>query len=687
MATITGPGYSFISNDLHHPGVESVVLSVSDRPLVVEYKKHAPSVQKTANRLQNATLTKQAKENEFSNKAPSERKLRRRFPITRLRNSLSSDAIKVLFARSATVRLDNGNPLGSRDSSASSISSCSLSPNCESNIPLLQAVRSKSVQRFRLSDGRSAKSKAFCHSEGCNEPSSLRRSSCISSKAKHVWAILERTFGTSSRLPKSKSVGSLRTMPLPMETFDEKGSGSHANYLTNQSLRKSAKLHTTQDHSSFANFTGCLRKCAHQSVEQIPLQEGTHPIMPVSNAVRQTFSSRVAVPSQLPLTNKFLTQDSHCPTCTSLLAELQNPSVNYGTAKCMGLKEEKPLHPLLHSADGTFMSNHLSASLSPKANQMQNEPVHLVCPNNSLPEVREVTLVRRNVGHRFGMRIESLGCGIYVTTVLRNSPASTAGLKVGDELLAIDGEPVSHMSTLGATERVRSSASEVLRITYRPRTPVTCIREVAVKKVDGRVGIRLKRRKEGLFVDVVLPCSAASNAGIREGDELIRVNNQPMNGWSQDAASQLLRDFPNGENMILYIRQIHPFSNCHETNHPMNNFHYKEHGIPNRTTSLEILRETDERTPNHQVATKTGNHLVNRRYPSRNACETSNLLDQCGYEPHSVFLRNASHHTQNEDPFREHQSPRSGHLQNGSFGMVNSLSDWAVRYRNNYENK
>ncbi|KER26451.1 PDZ/DHR/GLGF domain protein [Opisthorchis viverrini] len=353
----------------------------------------------------------------------------------------------------------------------------------------------------------------------------------------------------------------------------------------------------------------------------------------------------------------------------------------------MDKTDEKPLHPLHRSADGTCTSNHLSAPLQPKSNQTQNEPVYLVCPNNSLPEIREVTLVRRNVGHRFGMRIESLGCGIYVTTVLRNSPAATAGLKVGDELLTIDGEPVSHMSTHGATERVRSSASEVLRITYRPRTPVTCIREVAVKKIDGRVGIRLKRRKEGLFVDVVLPFSAASNAGIREGDELIRVNNQPINGWSQDAASQLLRDFPNGENMILYIRQIHPFSNCYEANHPMDSLHYKRHAIPNRTTSLEILRETDERTSNQQVSTKVPNELVERRYPSRNTWENNNLLHQCGCEPYSVFLRSVSHQAENEDPFKEHQSPRSRHLQNGPFGMVNSLSDWAVRYGTNNGSK
>ncbi|KAF5397227.1 hypothetical protein PHET_09182 [Paragonimus heterotremus] len=68
---------------------------------------------------------------------------------------------------------------------------------------------------------------------------------------------------------------------------------------------------------------------------------------------------------------------------------------------------------------------------------------------------------------------------------------------------------------------------------------------------------------QGLFVDVVLPCSAASQAGIKVGDELIRVNDQPMNGWTQDAASQFLRDLPDGEQMIICVRDLLPV-NCSE---------------------------------------------------------------------------------------------------------------------------
>ncbi|KAF8567347.1 hypothetical protein P879_07860, partial [Paragonimus westermani] len=95
-------------------------------------------------------------------------------------------------------------------------------------------------------------------------------------------------------------------------------------------------------------------------------------------------------------------------------------------------------------------------------------------------------------------------------------------------------------------------------------------REVSVQKIDGRVGIRLKSTNEGLFVDVVLPYSAASQAGIKVGDQLIRVNDQPMEGWTQDAASQFLRDLPDGEQMIICVRDLLPVNSCEVPTNTLN---------------------------------------------------------------------------------------------------------------------
>ncbi|KAF7258084.1 hypothetical protein EG68_04660 [Paragonimus skrjabini miyazakii] len=191
-------------------------------------------------------------------------------------------------------------------------------------------------------------------------------------------------------------------------------------------------------------------------------------------------------------------------------------------------------------------------------------PVYFVCKNNPLQETRELLIARREIGERYGMRVETTAQGVYLTTVIRGSPAAHAGLKVGNELLQLNGFPLGQLSAQTIMEMIRSTPQS-LRIVYRPRTMLPRVREVSVQKIDGRVGIRLKSTTEGLFVDVVLPCSAASQAGIKVGDELIRVNDQPMNGWTQDAASQFLRDLPDGEQMIICIRDLLPVTSSEGT--------------------------------------------------------------------------------------------------------------------------
>ncbi|CAH8605531.1 unnamed protein product [Heterobilharzia americana] len=174
-----------------------------------------------------------------------------------------------------------------------------------------------------------------------------------------------------------------------------------------------------------------------------------------------------------------------------------------------------------------------------------------------IQEVREITVTRPAVGQRFGMRIEKLEKGTFLTTVLPGSVASQAGLKIGDEILQLNGVSVQPISINTINQLIRSTQYH-LKIAYRPRTMLAKIRFIVVKKIDGRVGIRLKRIAQGLFVDVVLPNSAASDAGIKEGDELISVNNQNVTSWSQEDASKLLRELPDDDFVVLHLREILP---------------------------------------------------------------------------------------------------------------------------------
>ena len=105
--------------------------------------------------------------------------------------------------------------------------------------------------------------------------------------------------------------------------------------------------------------------------------------------------------------------------------------------------------------------------------------------------------------------------------VAADGPAAAAGLVVGDEIVAVDGQPVrnwidiSEKAALGASDtvalRVRSAAGEE--------------RTVALETEKASVGIRLLPGVEGMdlcWVASVYPNSGAEAAGLQPGDLLLR---------------------------------------------------------------------------------------------------------------------------------------------------------------------
>ncbi|KAF5398690.1 hypothetical protein PHET_07421 [Paragonimus heterotremus] len=62
---------------------------------------------------------------------------------------------------------------------------------------------------------------------------------------------------------------------------------------------------------------------------------------------------------------------------------------------------------------------------------------------------------------------EEARAAVYLTTVIRGSPAAHAGLKVGDELLQLNGFPLGQLSAQTIMEMIRSTPQS-LRIVYRP---------------------------------------------------------------------------------------------------------------------------------------------------------------------------------------------------------------------------
>lgn len=137
--------------------------------------------------------------------------------------------------------------------------------------------------------------------------------------------------------------------------------------------------------------------------------------------------------------------------------------------------------------------------------------------------------------------------GAVVTRVNQGSPADGAGLQTGDVLTSIDGKPVRGAQDLRNAEGLLPLGAKVKLAVRRDGTPRDVEATIeAVKlatldgaKVDKRLaGITLndlspEQKSQGLYgvaLSGVSPSSAAYQAGLRDGDVIVAIAQQRING-------------------------------------------------------------------------------------------------------------------------------------------------------------
>ncbi|CAL8088192.1 unnamed protein product [Calicophoron daubneyi] len=622
MTALAGVNYSFIANDLRSDGVEPVSVPLN-RPVLIpgqDIDNQSKSPQRYLRSKRDSfdfsrSLINPKEENSLFlrpiTRGPAERKLSHSVGKARLPTSISSDAIKTPceFPTDASSR----GYLSSRESSpCSSSSSVLLSPRAAQNVPLLRSGRSKSAQRTishradtRKSSETSQRDQIFkskipktrstfdfltC---AISRKSPFTSTNGISTKARRVWSVLERKLTGTRKVCQSKSVGNLQQLALLPPTnhkcstcFDEEqGDEDTTQKCTTHYVESECEMCSECQ----AYYKGLSLTCpTEHSHKTTPIRrefqsscQFSHPFHsdPINgeqaNLHRVTCrtcncsgTTTVQAGKQVEKTTCPLPCNGFRPTHLSASRRFKcihsgNKNETHNANEYASSSEAD--HPLADHATAplALMNNSALFRKDPEGHHHSVscpfQPVYILSSNYPVQEIREVTLIRTEFGQRFGMRIESVGGRIYLATVLRGSPAASAGLKVGDEILQINGHSVTQLSTCIITELIRSTPLR-LRIIYRPRTLFARLREVSLQKMNGRVGIRLGRHGEGLFVDVVLPKSPASMAGIKKGDELIKINDQIVNGWTQEAASQLMRDFPEAETLLLCLREVIPSS-------------------------------------------------------------------------------------------------------------------------------
>ncbi len=129
---------------------------------------------------------------------------------------------------------------------------------------------------------------------------------------------------------------------------------------------------------------------------------------------------------------------------------------------------------------------------------------------------------------------------VVIGYVEKNSYAEKAGLKPGDKIIAIDGEPVKNWKEFTIKIGMKAGKTVVLDV-LRNGKRISVTVKVPENISKDHLGISpIIPAKIG----TILPNSPAAKAGLQIGDEIIAINGKPIHSWFElvDALSQIKDD-------------------------------------------------------------------------------------------------------------------------------------------------
>ena len=137
----------------------------------------------------------------------------------------------------------------------------------------------------------------------------------------------------------------------------------------------------------------------------------------------------------------------------------------------------------------------------------------------------------------------------YIAT---NSPALAMGLSVGDEIIAVNGEPVRNWTDILQKTALGSSSAVALRL----RAPAGGEREISLEAEKASVGVWMLPGIEGMdpcHVASVYPNSGAEAAGILPGDQIVTFDGQKI--YSRAHLSQMVEAAAGRSGIVEYRRE------------------------------------------------------------------------------------------------------------------------------------
>jgi serine protease Do len=223
--------------------------------------------------------------------------------------------------------------------------------------------------------------------------------------------------------------------------------------------------------------------------------------------------------------------------------------------------------------------------------------VGFALPSNTIAQVYnqltgpEHRVERGSIGIEFNAqenpaiaRVYGVQNGITISSVVPNSPAERAGLKVGDTIVSVDGKPVKNGDELVADIAGRKPGSKVMLGYYRngkkdeaavtvadraklfatrlgedeeggeESTPKQSKFGVTVRDLTPEMADRLNVPSgQGVVVQDVKPGSFADDVGLTRGDVILEINKQKVS--SQADFDRIQSSLKSGQDVVFLVRQ------------------------------------------------------------------------------------------------------------------------------------
>jgi S1-C subfamily serine protease/photosystem II stability/assembly factor-like uncharacterized protein len=153
-----------------------------------------------------------------------------------------------------------------------------------------------------------------------------------------------------------------------------------------------------------------------------------------------------------------------------------------------------------------------------------------------------------------GLAIAESKEGLKVETVVPDRPADKAGIKVGDQIEAIDRMKVTKIEELLEKLRDRKSGDKVVLTIRRGKETKQLTLALAGRPSAGvYVGLFGEETKEGLKVTQIAPSSPAEKAGLKPGDVIKAAEKKPINKLAQ--ITELTQNRKAGDKLTLTIQR------------------------------------------------------------------------------------------------------------------------------------